>query len=421
MTQSDKTTSGLASDRTVQRRLPLRYSFLLILFLLLVATPLVIVLNAAPQDSVPAAFAPVVMQRIPTPTPAPVPTVLKTIQLPDAFCPHYVSANPYNGLVYTSNVGSDNVSIIDEDTLLTTVPGVGDWVGHISHKPNSPLTFVSVAHGDIVVFDETTIVNYLPPFFEPLMTVYNPVNNMLYVVDIHTQTVRVYDGTTFAVLADIDMQSGALREAVVDTLTGYVYFSNWEHARVYVMQDTTIIDIIPVNRTPYHMAFDPIGGYIYVTHEDPQGANNITVLKNRAIYATYQTASQSNAVAVDPTTGLAYVANNQYDEGFLDTVSILQNGQLLTNVNVGRMPWSVAVDPVTHYVYVANRESNDVAVLRDLSLVTTIPAYDEPFDIAVNPVNNLVYVIHRNSHLEQDPFGRFSEVCDDGPPLMIIK
>jgi YVTN family beta-propeller protein len=64
-------------------------------------------------------------------------------------------------------------------------------------------------------------------------------------------------------------------------------------------------------------------------------------------------------VAVDPSTGNVYVANNGNS-----TASVI-NGSTNTvtaTVTVGSAPYGVAVDPTTNTVYVANSSSNTVSV-----------------------------------------------------------
>jgi len=78
-----------------------------------------------------------------------------------------------------------------------------------------------------------------------------------------------------------------------------------------------------------------------------------------AVTATIPLGSGSDAVAVDPATRTAYVAN------FSGTVSVINEatGTVIATVPVGADPLGVAVEPSTHTAYVTNGNASTVSVI----------------------------------------------------------
>jgi YVTN family beta-propeller protein len=98
----------------------------------------------------------------------------------------------------------------------------------------------------------------------------------------------------------------------------------------------------------------------------------------------------SISVAVNPNTGMTYVANNGSN-----TVSVIQGNNILKDIPVGDGPTSVAVNPNTDIIYVANTASDTMSVIsgeNNTKIGEDIPVGDGPTSVAVNPNTNMNYV-----------------------------
>ncbi len=103
----------------------------------------------------------------------------------------------------------------------------------------------------------------------------------------------------------------------------------------------------------------------------------------------------SHEVGVNPTTGIAYVAN--HDSG---NVSLLKDGALVGTVTTGEWPTLVSSSPVDNKSFVTNLHGG-VSYFQGTQLVGTIfgapetpGAYGEPYAAAYNPVNGYTYIAH---------------------------
>lgn len=98
--------------------------------------------------------------------------------------------------------------------------------------------------------------------------------------------------------------------------------------------------------------------------------------------------SAPSAVTVDSQSGTLHVVGGG-PRGWLSTVG--RDG-IAGQVAVGAEPRAVAIDPSTGWAYVANHGSGDVSVVDGLQVLATVPAGDGPSDIAVHPGSGYVYV-----------------------------
>jgi YVTN family beta-propeller protein len=107
------------------------------------------------------------------------------------------------------------------------------------------------------------------------------------------------------------------------------------------------------------------------------------------------------AVAVDPATDTAYVAELAKSPPGNVAVIDLATNTVTTTITVGSRPSAVAVNPITGLVYVTNAASDSVSVINGAtSTVTgTISATCcRPIGVAADPATGTVYAAFRNSH-----------------------
>jgi YVTN family beta-propeller protein len=153
---------------------------------------------------------------------------------------------------------------------------------------------------------------------------------------------------------------------------------------------------ITVGHAPYAVAIDPSSHMAYVTNED---SDTVSVIKEATdtVVATIPVGVQPTGVAVDPSTGTVWVAN--YGDGTVSVISEATN-QVIQTVNVdvngaNLGPSSVVVDAPTHTVFIGLYLGAVVAV-NDQTYATVKPFYSTNGTShlgvgAVNPATSTLY------------------------------
>jgi YVTN family beta-propeller protein len=155
----------------------------------------------------------------------------------------------------------------------------------------------------------------------------------------------------------------------------------------------TVTATIPVGEEPLAVAVDPATHTAYVANAGfDQASVSVIDEATNTVTATIPVGSQPYAVGVDPWTRTVYVANSaSHDVSVIDEAS----NTVTATIPVGAGPWLVAVDPAARTVYVANVDDDTVSVIdAATNIVTaTIPLGGvEPWGLAVDPVTRSVYV-----------------------------
>ena len=103
------------------------------------------------------------------------------------------------------------------------------------------------------------------------------------------------------------------------------------------------------------------------------------------------------AVAVNPVTNKAYIANYNYNPSEVTVIDRITNAT--TTITAGFSPAAVAVNPVTNKIYVANFNGDSVSVIDGATDTVVATVSDSlampmkgPAAIAVNPETNTVYI-----------------------------
>lgn len=357
----------------------------------------------------------------------PLPEIVDSVPLTGAYCPHYVHVNPYSGYVYVPSVGVttaaldeepiSRVSVVKDDELVSLVYS-GDWPSHADDKPGTNETYITNLHGNVSVFRDAVIVNELITPYDPYGIVYNPVNDYVYVSDLHNGLMGVFDSADYQLVKQFDTGAGDLHELTVNPINGEVYAANWGLGRVAYIEGTETTALVQAGWGNDYVHYDATTRLLYVTHSapSPEYPHNISILKDRAVIATIFTAVRSFGIDSNPYTGYVYVTNPNNN-----TVTVLKGTDVVANIPVGDQPWSISVDPYSGYVFVVNLRDETVSVIKELEVVETLEGFEDPMWVDVDPVTNTAYVANKAFHLETDPFGRMIEVCDRRAALTVIR
>ena len=226
----------------------------------------------------------------------------------------------------------------------------------------------------------------------------NTATHVIYATETTQNKLAVIAPTTAHVTTTIAVGTRPIG-VVVDAATNMIYVLNQTSNSVSVVSGGTntvkaTITGLPANVSA--IAVNATTNHIYVTAGAYVGASNpgsVTVIygATNTIVATYGTAINPIAIAVNPTTNMLYVAN-----ATSQTLTVINGatGALVANPSLGAgvTPTGVAVDTTSGTIYVAT--SAGVVVLNPSSntITITVTVGSTLAGIAVDHKNGLVFV-----------------------------
>jgi len=305
----------------------------------------------------------------PTATPPGIPQIIAEIPFPQPGCAGAAEVNPLTGLLYVANNGNDTISIFNATQHISTMP-TGVWPSHLSVDPNSSRAFLTnLRDANFSVYDNTNFVTNIDTTGESFDILYNPVHDTIYVSDL-SGYVTIFDGQTYEMLVAHNFYSNWILGLGMDSATGRVYAANWAEGKVFILDGLQAVGAVQAGWGVENVAADPVTGYVYAAHSVPNSdyPQNVSVIKDDQLVFTATTGIRSMAVAVNPTTGLAYITNIDND-----SVTVLFGDQWIGNMSVGARPSAVAVNPLTGYVFVTNQDDDTVTIIEAGTVVATAP------------------------------------------------
>ena len=177
--------------------------------------------------------------------------------------PNAVCYDWHNQLVYVTNSGSDNVTIINSST------------------------------------DRT--VGSIPVGSEPSGIAFDSSNGQLYVANSNSSSVTMINATTNSVIGSLPVGSDPVGVAV-DTSRDFVYVTNLNSNNLTVINGTTdrVEKSITVGSEPYGVAYDDANGFVYVTNSNDSSVSVIAPLGTIRL----------TAVAIAPSTATLQLNGN---------------------------------------------------------------------------------------------------------------
>ena len=286
--------------------------------------------------------------------------------------------------------------------------------------------------GIIVVVDGatnnvlTTISDTSTKADQPYAIAINPVWNIIYVANTGGGatfgSVTVIDGNKDQIVGTMDDgNSDSPQALVVNPLTNTVYVANNISGNITMYSgttrnpDTTLnigssLGTIGVGTGPVSLALNPAANLLYVANSGVSGGVQVNNGSIMVIDTTHPTntpttvtdtsgAKQPVAVAVDTSSGLAYVAENTPP-----SLTVISGATFITNAadpSAASTPRSVAVNPLTHSVYVADvgGGSGTVSVFQGTTFVNDVPMTDGPNVVAVDTATDIAYACDDGGHI----------------------
>lgn len=373
---------------------------------------------------------------IPSPTPLSAPAAIGTIELR---LMAGVGRNPkalaiINGRLYVVNWDTDNVSIIENDEVVTTIP-VGINPSAIAADPASRCLYVANQGGNsLTIIEGDRVIATVPVAEEPDAVAF--LNGRVYVGCYGESVIIVLDGKTGEQLSTISLDTpvgilslaadpstkrlyantygqthvieaetlevsevialDSYKTLTLDPLADRLYISDYDsmQAQQYlaVLDGTTskVIARVPIGIDPRGAAVNPQTDRIYVANSH---SNDVTVIEGatKDVIATIPVGMEPVAVVVDATADRIYVANAKSDN-----LSVIdgESNEVLRIIPLAIIPQGVAANLQTDHIYVANPSTDSVFVLEREDIVMEIPVGRHPMDVAVNPAMNRIYVVN---------------------------
>ncbi|MGA3213580.1 MAG: beta-propeller fold lactonase family protein, partial [Terriglobales bacterium] len=349
--------------------------------------------------------------------------------------PYAIAVNPVTNFVYVANEGAGTVTAINasNSNSTATIPTSGSMTGSpwdIAINAATNMVYVAMDNGDVYAFTGATsstaagtpvliATGITSPNIQAVAV--NPVTNKAYALSESTTStyinvLSVIDGATNALATGSPVNTGTTPQAVAvnpgnpaasaSTCSSSPSAANCDVATVYVVNNggasvtavnasTLSPTTVNVGTSPVAIAVDPVTNQAFVANS---GSANMTVIDGGqgTLYPTTNvstgTSSVPKAIAVNPVINYVYVANQG-----TNTVSVYDE-QAATMVSTVPLPTSaapaaIAVDTIHDNIYIANSGIGNVSVLPGTGSSTTqVTVGSTPEAIAYNPTNNTIYV-----------------------------
>jgi|GEM_PF-4891246 len=179
-------------------------------------------------------------------------------------------------------------------------------------------------------------------------------------------------------------------------VTNNVWWTNGDPATVKVvnMSNNTIDDTIFVGINPSSIAIDPTTGKAFVTNRNSL-SKSVSVINttSNTVITTISMPNEPSSVAISG--NHAYVANSvNWPSGTVEVIDVSSNS-VTTSIPVGRDACNIAAN--SGFVFVVNQSSRtmDVIDISSNAVVATVNVGNDPLGVAVDLTTNKVYVTNQ--------------------------
>jgi YVTN family beta-propeller protein len=280
--------------------------------------------------------------------------------------PSGVVFDPTNGLLYVSNEGSDNVSVVNATTfqLVRTIP-TGHEARWGSLDPLNGRLFVANDFSSTVsvidTYNNSLLTTFQTPGYSYAVGVqFDPTSGMVYVLENNNDDLLGVNPDTYAISSVIPILANpGGQQYAINATSDLIYF--------------------------------PARGYSEVQVLDPQNGSTVAQFPTLSPFGPTTT-------FLDPVNGLLYVMLGGLLDSPGNTTVVLNpaTGSIVSSIQVGGWPNDYAYDAGRHLLYVDCEATDDVSVIDTTSnrVVNSISFQIGalPGAIAVNPSNGEIFV-----------------------------
>ncbi len=210
--------------------------------------------------------------------------------------------------------------------------------------------------------DAVTASISLPSDAASISAAVNPVTDMVYVADYAHATVIVVDGSSGKVTATIPLTDPVHapdpdpRGITVDTATNQVYVSDDGDDQIAVIDGATnavtATIALPAGSGPAQLVADPGTGRVYVVDQGP-GAISVINAATSSVSTLVTGMGDPFGVALNPGTGTLYATSRDSPDS-LGTTYVIDTASRAITASIARGGSYVAVDPSSGSAYVTN-------------------------------------------------------------------
>ncbi|MGI0071970.1 MAG: YncE family protein [Thermoplasmata archaeon] len=336
------------------------------------------------------------------PSTTPVVGVIATTPVGDL--PTFLVQDTASGLIYVTDQGADNVTVLRGTSPIATVPvGTGDE-GIAFSSSNGTIYVANYGSESVTIINGTTVERTLPVGSDPISPVYDPTDGLVYVPDFGSSSVDILNGT--AVLANVTIGEGPVN-AIYDPALGDVVITSEYSESESVLSGTTVVESIDTGLVlPDQAVYDATNGLLYVMNQTIQpshgfcppncgihyGSGIAVVIRNSSVVTTVGVGGGPGYATVDTENGWLYVPDGQ-----TDSVTVLNGTTLVGTVGVGGLPEASQYDPADGLVYVVDQLTGAVSVINGTTLIAQPSIGIYPEVTIYDPSNRQVYVADQGS------------------------
>jgi YVTN family beta-propeller protein len=283
--------------------------------------------------------------------------------------PRVVAVSPDGGQVWSTEDGSNTVSVIDTatDTVIDAIPGIINPWG-IVFDPDGTRVFVAeagpgtfrIAVIDVATRTITDSVTGLPSY--PTMLAISPDGSTLYAATESSSTITVIDVATLTVVGPVTGISGNVYGMAVSSDGSRLYAVRYIADDLAVVDTATdaVIGAIAVGDFPREVALSPDGTRAYVTDLADDTISIVDLGANTSSPVPAAPVVNPAGVAVSPDGTRVYVTG----AGNATLGAFDADGVFITSTTVGTSPQNVAITPDGGRAYVSNQSSSSVSVVQ---------------------------------------------------------
>jgi YVTN family beta-propeller protein len=310
---------------------------------------------------------------------------------------HGIVVNSQSGKFYAVNTAKDAVNVLDSHGHVLARMPVGKDPVSIALNPDTNLVYVTNSGGaNVSVIDGNTdkVIATVPVGDFPYTVTVNRRANKVYVSRTFSDVTVIIDGKTNV---RTTVKAGVGDAVAAEPFESGTYMTSFESVQATVFDGPD--DHVSKITTPNHMwamAASPATKKVYAVSV---GNSNVTVIDGNSHTTRIVKAGEIPcAVAVDYNSGRAFVANfASNDVTVIDGAS----DSIVGTVSVGPKPQAIAVDSSNHKVYVVSTHESTATVLDGTSnsRLRTVKTGKAPFAIAVNSKTHVAVALSLDGDL----------------------
>lgn len=222
-----------------------------------------------------------------------------TDYIPVGSRPVAAAFNPVNGKVYVTNLVSDNLSVIDAETLAEVIPALPtgqDPIGVGVNPLNGDIYVANSLGNSITVYDSSNAFIITIPILGqyPTSITYNPANNTMYAIATNSNAIYRIEPATHTVIGSIATGNKPYN-SFFDSYNNYLYVQNRaDNTFTVIRPDNSKIDGLSFGEQNIGGAFNSFNKTIYVSDTSNNTINAIGYLSVSSTVSTNSDYAEMN-------------------------------------------------------------------------------------------------------------------------------